>query len=100
MTDVLFLHTPRWQPDGDAWHLMVGNRSVAWLIPNSDEKFPQYHWLSVIDGDEFPDHGWHAVDFETLEIAQYDLGQWWIHMRSGETYSPHHNGSFCAFCGC
>ncbi len=52
---------------------MIGNRSVARLIPNSDERFPQYHWLSVIDGDEFPDHGWHAVDFETLEIAQYNL---------------------------
>jgi len=32
MTDLLFLHTPRWQPDGDEWHLMVGNRSVAQLI--------------------------------------------------------------------
>jgi hypothetical protein len=40
MTEVLFLHTPRWQPDGDEWHLIVGNRSVARLIPNADDLFP------------------------------------------------------------
>ena len=33
MTEVLFLHTPRWQPDGDEWHLMIGNRSVARKAP-------------------------------------------------------------------
>ncbi len=98
MTDVQILHAPQWQLVGDEWHMIAGNRSVARLLPNNEPQFPQYHWISVIEYEEFPAHGWHAVDFETLEIAQYDIGQWWLHMCRGETYRPHHNGSFCAFC--
>ena len=89
MNTVTLLHTPQWTPVEDEWHLIVGNRSVAKLIPNSDRKFPQYNWLSVIEDPEYPDHGWHAVDFETLEIAKHDIEQWWEHMCRGETFTPH-----------
>jgi hypothetical protein len=88
MNKVSLLHAPQWTLVGTQWHLIVGNRSVAKLIPNSDRTFPQYHWLSVIEYEEYPDHGWHAVDFETLEIAKHDLEQWWAHMCKGEAYRP------------
>ena len=53
------LHKPRWQPDGENWLMIVGNHAVAALIPNSDEQFPQYKWLSVILAESpFDDHGW------------------------------------------
>jgi len=72
MNDVRLLHTPQWQLDGDEWLMIVGNRTVAKIIANEDANFPHIHWLSVIDSHEFPDYGWHAVDFETLDVAQYD----------------------------
>ena len=80
--------TPMWQVSGTDWHLMVEGRSVAQLIPNFDPDCPQYKWLSVIEGHEFNDHGWHAVDFETLEIAKSDIEQWWLHLCRGEVFRP------------
>ena len=68
MTTIEQLHKPRWQQDGDNWLMIVGNRAVATLIPNSDDLFPQYRWLSVILAESpFDDHGWSEVDFTSLE---------------------------------
>ena len=86
--DVRLIHPPTWQLDGDEWHMIVGNRSVAKIVPNECAMFPRVHWLSVIESHEYPDHGWHAVDFETLETAKYGLEQWWEHMCRGEEFDP------------
>jgi hypothetical protein len=87
----LSLYRPRWVRDGDNWEMFVGNRSVARIIPIDDENFLDIPWLSVIEGDEFPDHGWSAVDFDTLENAQHALEQWWCHMCRGERYRGTNN---------
>jgi hypothetical protein len=79
---------PEWRQVENDWRMIVGNETVAVLIPNSDERFPQYEWLSLIVTDDYPEHGWHAVDFETLEGAQHTLEQWWHHARKGEAYRP------------
>ena len=68
--------------------MVVGNEPVAKLIPISDEQFPQYQWLSLIVTADYPEHGWHAVDFATLESAQHTLEQWWDHALRGEAYRP------------
>ena len=80
MNDVTLLHTPRWQLDGDEWLMIVGNRTVAKIIPNQHPPIPWVQWLTVIESHEFPDHGWHAVDFEALEDAQSVLENWWAYM--------------------
>ena len=64
--------------------MVIGNRSVARVIPIFDVVLPKYKWLSVIDCDEFDGLRWSEVDFETLEIAKYDIEQWWVHMCRGE----------------
>ena len=88
MQNVDLLHTPRWAQVGEDWHMLIGNKSVARLIPVSEENFPHIHWLSVMDSNDYEDHGWHAVDFETLRIAMYDIEQWWLHMCMGEKFDP------------
>ena len=88
MIEAHLLHGPKWQLVETDWHLIVGNRTVAVLIPNCDDRFPHYRWLSRIVRDEPDDCGWHAVDFETLEMAQHDIGQWWRHACRGEAYRP------------
>jgi hypothetical protein len=83
------LLAPQWREVDNEWHMLIGNESVAKLTPNSDaERFPQYKWVSLITTDDYPDHGWHAVDFETLAVGQSDLEQWWHHARQGEAYDP------------
>ena len=85
MATIEQLHKPRWQPDGDNWIMIVGNHAVAALIPNSDERFPNYKWLSIILAESpFDDHGWCSVDFTSLESGQYDLEQWWHHVSRGQ----------------
>ena len=88
MNDVKILHKLQWNLVGTDWHLVVGNRTVARIVPNFSKIFPQYKWLSIIESHEFDDHGWHAVDFETLHMAKYDIEQWWIHMCRGERFVP------------
>jgi hypothetical protein len=93
MTAIAATQAPRWIQDGPDWHLVIGNRSVARIVPNPPEDWwpkhwPQYQWLSLLDYKEFGADGWHAVDFETLEMAQYDIEQWWLHMCRGESYRP------------
>jgi hypothetical protein len=88
MNNVLPIHTPEWRLVETDWHIIVGNRTVAVLMPNSDEHFPHYKWLSLIICDDCPDYGWHAVDFETLAVAQGDIEQWWHHACRGEAYQP------------
>jgi hypothetical protein len=56
MTNIGFVHRPLWQLDGGDWHLMIGNRSVAQIIPNSCDELPHIHWLSIIS-DDYPDYG-------------------------------------------
>jgi hypothetical protein len=51
-------------------------------------RLPQYKWLSFIDGRDYPDHGWNAVNFETLDVAKEDIEQWWRHMCRDERYYP------------
>ena len=94
MNDVKLLHTPQWHLCGADWHMIVGNRSVATIIPNFDRRSPRFRWLSILDdeyicpGTDPTFHSWHAVDFETLEIAKYDIEQWWEHMCRGVEYTP------------
>jgi hypothetical protein len=88
MTDIHSLHRPQWRIDGAEWHLIVGNRSVAKLIPNFDPAHPRCRWLSIIDGADMPEHGWHAVDFTDLDIAKSDLEQWWHHLCRGQAFRP------------
>ena len=69
--------------------MIVGNHTVATLIPNSDDVFPQYTWLSAILAESpFDDHGWCSVDFATLEFAQYDIEQWWHHAATWRALDP------------
>ena len=82
------LHNPKWQLVESDWHMIAGNRTVAVLIPNFDNRFPRYRWLSRIVADDCEDFGWDNVDFETLEIAQAALEQWWRHACRGEAYRP------------
>jgi hypothetical protein len=88
MQNVDLHNTPKWTQVGEDWHMLIGNKSVARLTPVSEENFPHIHWLSIMDSDDYEDHGWHAVDFETLEIAMYDIEQWWQHMCIGEAFDP------------
>ena len=89
MNNVELLHAPQWVEDLGEWHMIVGNRTVAKITPNSGyPTLPHINWLSVIDRDYDNDDGWHAVDFETLEIAMHDLEQWWWHRCRGQTYRP------------
>jgi hypothetical protein len=85
MVEIAALHRPHWQQDGENWLMIVGNPAVAALIPNSDEQFPHYKWLSLIFAESlFDDYGRCSVDFTSLEIAQYDIEQWWHHASRGE----------------
>jgi len=34
MNDVHLFHTPHWRLDGDQWFMVVGNRTVAKIIPS------------------------------------------------------------------
>jgi hypothetical protein len=69
--------------------MIVGNRVVAGLIPNSDDLFSEYRWLSVVYAESpFEGYGWSAVDFISLQDAQYDLEQWWHHAARGQCYDP------------
>ena len=89
MTKIEQLHKPRWQPDDENWLMIVGNRAVAVIIPNSDERFPHYKWLSEILSDSpYAEYGWSAVDFSSLAIAQYEIEQWWHHASRGLRYDP------------
>jgi hypothetical protein len=93
MTEITQLHNPEWRPVDAEWHMLVGNRSVARLVPipvESRGPLPWANWLSLIDADgaDYEDHGWHAVDFATLADGQRDLEQWWFHMCRGEKYRP------------
>jgi hypothetical protein len=90
MIDTIPLHQPKWQLDGRDWIMLVGNRVVAVLVPNSCDFLPQFCWLSRFVGGEegYPNYGWDNVDFETLEVAKYDIEQWWWHMLRGEVYRP------------
>ena len=90
MENVELLYKLQWNAVGDEWHLVVGNKSVARIIPNSCKWYPRIQWLSIIE-DGYEDHGWHAVDFEELYIAKYDLEQWWHAMCVGESFSPKEN---------
>ena len=89
MTDIIPLHTPKWRLVETDWCMIVGNRTVAVLMPNSCDIWPQFQWLSCFVGaNEYPDYGWNNVDFETLAIGQFVLGQWWFHMLRGNAFRP------------
>jgi hypothetical protein len=32
MSEIAFLHTPKWQMDGNHWSMLIGNRYVARLV--------------------------------------------------------------------
>ena len=89
MSNIQQLQKPHWQQDGDNWLMIFGNHAVAAIIPNADERLPHVQWLSLILAESpFDDHGWNAVDFTSLDIAQYDLEQWWHHASRGVPYNP------------
>ena len=78
--DIRPLHRPKWQLDDDgAWRMLLGNKSVAWLVPVSCSIVPWANWLSQIHPD-YPSYGWDNVDFATLIDAQHVLEQWWFCM--------------------
>jgi hypothetical protein len=79
---------PKWQLVDTDWHMIVGSRTVALLLPNSDNQFPRYRWLSCIVCDDCEAFGWDGLDFETLEAAQADIEQWWTYACRGEAYRP------------
>ena len=85
MATIIQLNDPTWVFDGTDWEMLIGTRGVAALMPNADEQFPHYQWLSCIHPD-FRDHGWSNVDFETLAIGQHTLEQWWLHLCRGQAY--------------
>jgi hypothetical protein len=68
------LRTPKivWREVHHTWHLLLGNESVAQILPNSYHGMPC--WLTVIL--ELPSYGWHAVDFIGLEDAKAALTRW------------------------
>ncbi|MGP0092319.1 MAG: hypothetical protein ACLPKB_20515 [Xanthobacteraceae bacterium] len=82
----IMIHLPVWRQDGDTWHLLIGNESVAQIIPSEDTNGiygtpGALAWLSVIS-DEYPDYGWHAVDFPELDHAKALLTTWWLEYAS------------------
>jgi hypothetical protein len=54
------------------WHLLLGNESVAQILPNKWDGTPC--WLTAIW--DYPDYGWHAVDFFELDEAKVALTRW------------------------
>jgi hypothetical protein len=64
-----------WRLDGQTWHYMVGEHSMAQIVPNSDERFPEVQWLTLV-----PDFHceWHAVDFCHLNDAKEVIENWWL----------------------
>jgi hypothetical protein len=64
-----------WRQEGNTWHYMVGDRSVAQIVPNSDERFTELQWLSLVPDFEC---AWHAVDFCDLNNAKEVIENWWL----------------------
>jgi hypothetical protein len=76
---------PTCRQSGETWHLLVGNESVARIIPNKDDlglfgPIDADIWLTIIE--DYPDYGWHAVDFADLEHAKALLMTWWVQYAS------------------
>ena len=88
MDEIKSLHKPQWNLVGVDWHMIVGNQSVAKIVPNFEPGSPQYKWVTIVDCNVFEDHGWHAVDYRDLDMAKFDLEQWWHFMCRGERYKP------------
>jgi hypothetical protein len=81
-------HLPVWQDEAGTSLLIVGNRTVARIIPNSNPGWPQYNWLTVIEREfDTLSPSWHAVDFGDLETARHHILQWWLHRRRGRHFS-------------
>jgi hypothetical protein len=72
-----------WRLDGQKWHYIVGERSIAQIVPNSDElgRFPDIKWLTLVP--DF-DCGWHAVDFCDLDEAKTVIENWWLWLKEEE----------------
>jgi hypothetical protein len=64
-----------WSLDGQTWHYMVGEHSMAQIVPNTDERFPEVHWLTLVPDFDCP---WHAVDFRDLSDAKQVIEKWWL----------------------
>jgi hypothetical protein len=64
-----------WRLDGKMWHYMVGDRSIAQIIPNRDQRLPEIQWLTLVP--DF-DCAWHAVDFRDLNEAKKIIENWWL----------------------
>lgn len=76
---------PEWRKVDTDWHFLVHNNRVAKLSPVVDGN--SRRWLSEIDP-HLPDHGWHAVDFQTLDNGKYAMEQWHQYMARGIAYRP------------
>ena len=88
MNDIICLHKPQWNLVGVEWHMIVGNRLAAKVVPNFCCFFPQYKWLTLVEYKEFDDHGLDAVDFGDLVSAKFALEMWWRFLCRGEQYIP------------
>jgi hypothetical protein len=89
MAEIQPLHRPRWQPDGDDWLMIVGNRTVAALQYFEHGVGSSHGWyLSYILACEVDEGGWSNVDFTSLGCAQHHLEQWWHHAIRGAAYRP------------
>src|ERR1700730_8965118 len=84
------VHFPVWREDGEAWHLLVGNESVAQI--RFDAGDPERPWLTTIR-----DYGIYKscrVDFAELKQAKAAMEMWWHltqHRHDWIRYAAHCN---------
>src|SRR3954451_22187142 len=87
MTEIQSLHKSRWQPDGDDWLMIVGNRTVAALQRIAPERPNSQPWfLSFILAEDIDDFGWSNVGAVSLESAKHEVEQWWHQTIGAEAY--------------
>ena len=67
-------HQIIWREVDRVWHLLSGNESVAQILPNERDGDGSPCWLTAIW--DYPDYGWHAVDFFELAEAKAALTRW------------------------
>lgn len=89
MSDVKILHKPRWQSVGGDWQMIAGGKIIAALISDtSNAMFSSWGWRSVMveNAQDYSDHGWSNVEFDSLDDGKYCLEQWWLHMCRGQIF--------------
>lgn len=70
-----------WRLDDQTWHYMVGERSIAQIVPISDEAFTEIQWMTLVPDFECE---WQAADFRDLNAAKETIENWWQGLRGEE----------------